>query len=160
MVDYYGLPKDGPGAWPGRAEAPALTFDRRADCVEQELLEDVFAAMGPDFDPRRFIPYVVMHEFEGLLFSDPVRFGTSIGKPELAPQLQSIRNQFTTPEEINDSPDTAPSKRVLALMPGYEKPLYGVLAVIDLGIQVIRRECPLFGNWITRLEKWPQLLTQ
>jgi hypothetical protein len=38
--------------------------------VEDALLGEVIEAMGGRFDPRRFVPFVVMHEFEGLLFSD------------------------------------------------------------------------------------------
>lgn len=82
--------------------------------------------MGSAYAAQRFIPFIVMHEFEGLLFSDCERFGRGIGHPELAPQFQIIRDLFATPEEINDSPLTAPSKRIEALLPGYEKPLLGV----------------------------------
>ena len=46
-----------------------------------------------------------MHEFEGLLFSDPGRFAGGIGRSDLEAELQAIRDGFTTPEEINDSPD-------------------------------------------------------
>ena len=114
MVDYYGLPH----TWPGRANAPSLPFLDRASVVERELLRDVSNALGSGSDPSRFMPYIVMHEFEGLLFSDPDGFGLGIGRSDLSPKLRAIRNAFGTPEEINDSPDTAPSKRVEVLMPG------------------------------------------
>lgn len=58
-----------------------------------------------------------------------------------------------TPEEINDSSDTAPSKRLQILIPGYQKPLMGVLAALEIGLETIRRECPLFANWIKKLEQ-------
>ena len=90
------------------------------------------------------MPYIVMHEFEGLLFSDPDGFGLGIGRSDLSPKLRAIRNAFGTPEEINDSPDTAPSKRVEVLMPGYQKPLNGVQAAQEVGLDAIRGECPLF----------------
>lgn len=96
----------------------------------------------------------MMHEFEGLLFSDCTRFAESIGRPELAGQFQSIRNSFTSPEEINDSPLTAPSKRVEALVAGYEKPLLGALAVLGIGLETIRQECPHFRTWMEQLEQW------
>ena len=148
MVDYYGLPT----TWPGRAKAPALPFPDSAGSVEREILDDVSGELGDSFDRRRFIPYVVMHEFEGLLFSDPEGFGRSIGKGDLTPSFQAIRNEFDTPEQINDSPDTAPSKRVLDLVPGYQQPLLGTLAAQDIGLDAIRRECPQFSDWIERLE--------
>lgn len=33
---------------------------------------------------RRFIPYVQMHEFEGLLFSDPSQLAAALGEQDLA----------------------------------------------------------------------------
>jgi hypothetical protein len=108
--------------------------------------------MGSRFDARRFIPFVVMHEFEGLLFSDCAAFSRGIGRPGLESGFQGIRDQFPTPEEIDDSPVTAPSKRVEALMPEYEKPLFGVLAILEIGLARIRAECPHFNGWLARLE--------
>ncbi len=155
MVDYYGLPQTGGKAWPGRAEAEALTFEQRAKSVEDALLTDVCREMDRNFDASRFIPFVVMHEFEGLLFSDCRLFAKGIEKPDLAPKFQAIRDQFSNPEEINDSPITAPSKRVQKLVPGYEKPFLGTLAVIEIGLDKIRHECPHFRSWIERLEALP-----
>ena len=155
MVDYYALPQTGARAWPGRKTAGALPFAQKAGTVERGLNEDIRSAMGDSFNPARFVPFVMMHEFEGLLFSDCERFGSGIGRPDLAEAFQTIRDQFATPEEINDSPITAPSKRVLQLMPGYEKPLLGPLAAIEIGLDTIRRECPHFREWMSRIEAWP-----
>ncbi len=154
MVDYYGLPQRGGKAWPGRAQAGALPCSRKAVTVQDALLADIRAELGGSFFPPRFLPYVMMHEFEGLLFSDCARFADGIGHPNLAPRFQAIRNDFDTPEEINDSPITAPSKRVEDLVPGYEKPLLGTLAVLEIGLDTIRAECPHFRGWLERLEAW------
>ena len=148
MVDYYGLPQ----TWPGRAKAPRQAFTDRAAAVESELLKDVSDELGGDFDQRRFVPYVVMHEFEGLLFSDAQGFARGLLMPELSSKLQAIRDEFATPEEINDSPETAPSTRVAGLIPRYQKPLMGVLAAQEIGIDTIRKECPLFAGWLAELE--------
>ena len=93
-----------------------------------------------------------MHEFEALLFSDCDRFGQGIDRPELTPRFQEIRDQFATPEEIDDSPDTAPSKRVAELVPGYQKPLMGSLAARNIGLDAILSACPHFGRWLELLE--------
>jgi hypothetical protein len=156
MVDYYALPQTGARAWPGRERAGALPFAYKAAAVESDLSEDIRISMGESFNPHRFLPFVMMHEFEGMLFSDCRSFANGIGQPELSNALQAIRNQFATPEEINDSPITAPSKRVLQLIPHYDKPLYGTLAAIAIGLDTIRRECPHFREWLTKLEAWPQ----
>ena len=156
MVDYYALPKTGDKAWPGRETSGMLSFSRKAATVEDALMEDICQEMGAGFDARRFIPFVMMHEFEGLLFSDCEGFSRGIGLPELANEFQAIRDQFSSPEEINDSPVTAPSKRVKGLVQGYEKPLMGTLAILEIGLDAVRRECPHFREWLDRLEAWPQ----
>lgn len=154
MVDYYALPQTGDKAWPGRAAAGTQLFPYKAKTVEQALNADLFQEMGEDFNPNRFIPFVMMHEFEGMLFSDCKRFGNGIGRPDLVPALQQIRDIFSTPEEINDSPETAPSKRVANLVEGYQKPFHGNLAALSIGLGVIRRECLHFNDWLTSLENW------
>ena len=156
MVDYYALPQSGERAWPGRSQAGALPFPQKSAAVENALLEDLCQEMGDNFNPNRFVPFIMMHEFEGLLFSDCERFGRGIGRPDLTAQFQAIRDQFASPEEINDSPQTAPSKRVAALVAGYEKPLLGTLAVLEIGLDPIRRQCPHFDGWVSRLEAWPR----
>jgi hypothetical protein len=156
LVDYYGLPQTGARAWPGRESAGLLLYPKKAFTVEQALSEDLRREMGEAFHPDRFIPFVMMHEFEGLLFSDCVRFSVGIGRPDLKAAFQEVRDQFSSPEEINDSPVTAPSKRVERLVPGYQKPLLGTLAVLEIGLDAICRECPHFREWLQRLEKWPK----
>ena len=84
--------------------------------------------------------------------SDCAAFSHGIGRSDLEAGFRKIRAQFATPEEINDSPDTAPSKRVEALAPGYQKPLQGLLAVLEIGLARIRGECPHFDGWLKQLE--------
>lgn len=155
LVDYYALPSTGPNAWPGREAATTLPHSQKAQTVQDSLLADICHTMGETFDARRFVPFVIMHEFEALLFSDCDRFSKAIGLPALAPQFRDIRESFGSPEEINDSPVTAPSKRIVALAPGYQKPLMGVLAILEVGLNTIRRECPHFRAWLECLERAP-----
>jgi len=152
MVDYYALPQHGHGAWPGRHHAGGLPFQQKAPTVQNALSVDIVKDMGPAFLPTRFIPYVMMHEFEGLLFSDCKAFADSIGCANLQSEFQRIRDRFSTPEEINDSPITAPSKRVEALVRNYQKPLMGTFAALAIGLNKIRQECSLFDVWVTALE--------
>lgn len=158
MVDYYGLPASGDAAWPGRKAATHLQFAQKAASIEAALLADIRQVMGKNFDLRRFVPYVMMHEFESLLFSDCRQFADSIGQPQLAHSFQLIREQFSSPEEINDSPTTAPSKRILDVVPNYRKPLQGNRAILEIGLDKIRAECPHFNSWINRLEGCAQII--
>jgi hypothetical protein len=152
MVDYYGMPGDATKArvWLGRHEAAALPLGKRGGHVESALAVDI---RRESRDARRFIPFVVMHEYEALLFSDCAKFAGGIGRSDLAGEFQKIRDQFDSPEEINDSPVTHPSQRVINLVPEYQKPLFGNLAVLEIGFEPICRECSQFRAWLERLER-------
>ena len=152
MVDYYGLPTGKSTQWPGRVEAKSKPFSARADTVQQAIEQDVRDGMSGDFNPSRFIAYVSMHEFEALLFSDCDAFAQSIGLPAVAPELQRVRDLFDDPEQIDDSRETAPSKRILHLIPTYHKVAMGSVAIQDIGLHNIRSQCPNFHHWLTRLE--------
>jgi hypothetical protein len=152
IVDYYGMPQGEHDGWPGRQTTGILTSEQMAQRVEDAIHQDVVREMGPRFDARRFVPFVMMHEFEGLLFSDCGVFCRLISRSDLEPQLRTIRDSFPTPEDINDSPLTAPSKRLLKLIPTYDKIFWGVTAALEIGLDRIRRECPHFNNWLSELE--------
>jgi hypothetical protein len=148
LVDFYGLPGD----FPGKSEAATKQTSReKAICVKDMLREGLEAKLG-SHAMRRFVPYVQMHEFEALLFSAPQKFAKGINQESLAEDLRRIREQFETPEDINDSSETAPSKRIIKIFPGYEKPLNGSQAAGEIGLDIIRDECPLFDEWIIALE--------
>ena len=151
MVDYYGMPRN----WPGRGMVPpsGATPSHIADPIEQGMLDAVVSEMGSGFNTGRFVPYVMMHEFEAMLFSDCNRLAIGIGRPTLARRLQAIRDGFDTPEDIDDSPDSAPSKRIEGLVGRYQKPYLGTAAALAIGLEAIRGECPHFAGWVARLER-------
>lgn len=148
LFDFYGLPPKFPGKAAARRKRSHVD---QAQCVLEAVTAELRTELGEQ-PLRRFIPYVQMYEFEGLLFSDPNRFAEAINETALAEDFRLIRDEFTTPEEINDDPQTAPSKRISSLFHGYEKPLYGTLAAIEIGLDAIRQQCPLFDRWVKRLE--------
>jgi len=149
FLDFYGLPTD----FPGKQDANTKTnSESKAACLLSALKDALQADLG-DEPLRRFIPYVQMYEFEGILFSDIQALAKGICQEALAPRFNVIRNKFDTPEEINDSPETAPSKRIQKLFPGYDKPSHGSLAAIEIGLEAIRRECPLFNGWLKQIEQ-------
>ena len=148
FFDFYGLNPD----FAGKKEAVLEESTKsKAETVERALLLIVEKAVGEDAC-RRFLPYVQMHEFEGLLFSDPHKLASGILAEKLTSDFCEIRSKFQSPEDINDSPETAPSKRILSLMPKYEKPLYGSLAALEVGLDRIRAECSRFDAWLSNLE--------
>jgi hypothetical protein len=151
MLDFYGL---GPG-FPGRPLADRLTKLDQVAQLEAAIKEDI-CRLVPDLRPDlRFLPYIQLHEYEGLLFSDPPVFASAINQPQLSTAFQRVRDNFPTPEDINDDPATAPSKRVLHFYPGYRKVLHGTRAAIEVGVGTMRRECPHFEDWLDRIEALP-----
>ena len=89
LVDYYGMPGDQRRAqsWPGRQEAAVLPFWEKGNHVESALVVEIDRELR---DTRRFIPFVVMHEFEAVLFSDCEKFATAIGRSDLRAELNGV----------------------------------------------------------------------
>ncbi len=142
MVDYYGMPT----SWPGRETAAG-----NPEAIEQAILASISAEMGEGFNPARFIPYVQMHEFEALLFSDPKILAAGLESVEES-GIRQIKDQFANPEEIDDSQQTAPSKRIVRLDRSYQKVTDGVVIAKKIGLNLMRAECPHFNQWIGKLE--------
>jgi hypothetical protein len=149
LFDFYGLPSD----FPGREKAQTMTnIEEKAQCVTQYLVDALRENKISADSLRRFIPYVQMYEFEGLLFSDCHSLASAIDQQSLATKFQAIREGFSTPEDINNSKINAPSKRILKIYRSYNKPIHGSLAIIEIGLDTIRRECKLFDRWLQQLE--------
>ena len=142
-----------PTSWPGRSQAGQVLHSNKAQLVEKSLRDDISQTMGGSFNTSRFIPYIQLYEFEGLLFSDPATVCEVLRAPGKVERIQKVRDAFVTPEEINDSPTTAPSKRLESLFADYRKRLHGLIAASRIGIQQMRKECPHFDAWITSLEE-------
>lgn len=134
LVDFYG-------------------FRRKGNKTVDELEEALRQQLGHLWHPQKVFPYIQLHEFEGLLFSDVDAFTKLIGISHTSIQaLRNIRLQFKTPEDINDNKDTAPSKRIEKVIPRYKKTVDGPLLAMEIGLVKIRAECPRFNGWVTSLE--------
>ncbi len=136
LVDFYGFKDKG---------------DRSVEQLElavQGAAEDRIG--GQD---ERVAPYVQVHEFEGLLFSNVEAFALL---PEVVPRavgaLAEIRSRFESPEDINDNQLTSPSHRIQGEISAYRKRAHGPLIAEEITLEVIRSECPRFDNWVRRLE--------
>ncbi|WP_414620649.1 DUF4276 family protein [Calothrix sp. CCY 0018] len=140
MFDMYALPNDFPGS---SSLAKINEPLQKAEFLEREI--------GKDIGHKNFIPNLIVHEFEGLLYSNPQAFAEWFDETAVS-ILQAERNAFSSPEHINDSPLTAPSKRIRNSCQGYDKPLHGSLLAIDIGLDKIRLECQHFNKWLLRIE--------
>ncbi|MBN2314141.1 MAG: DUF4276 family protein [Sedimentisphaerales bacterium] len=147
LVDFYGLPRN----WPGRKNADSCkTYLEKATSVEKALLADICAQLGSSFNESRFFPYVQMHEFEALLFSNTSVLAGNDSK--ISEQLTHVLQSFSCPEEINDNYDTCPSRRIKQHIENYVKTVDGIVIAQKIGLQTMREKCPHFNEWITKLE--------
>jgi len=155
MLDVYGLGR----GFPGTPFPPDLSNIAKVMHLEQAIKAEICAVV-PELRPDlRFLPYLQLHEYEGLLFSDPSAFAAAINQPHLAQRFHALRDAFPTPEDINDGPGTAPSKRIIQAYHSYRKVLHGTIAARAIGIEAMRRECTHFRDWLERLEALAELPT-
>lgn len=140
MIDFYGLPDD----FPGMAQMPTGNPYGQVAYLEQAFAEDMGTA--------RFRPFLVLHEYEALLFSQPEMIADVFPGQEVGPVLQDARNRFASPEEINQGRDTHPAARIQACIRGYKKPFHGVTIAQRIGLSQIRRQCRHFEQWVAWLE--------
>lgn len=148
LLDLYGLDT----SFPGLSEAlhkPELSA--KVSHLNAALHAALIGYIG--CRPERFIPHIQPYEFEGLLFANTEALAqVEPGWRAKAQELATVRAQFETPEHINNSYETKPSRRLEQLLsPGYKKTRHGPLAAQQIGLEVMERECPHFHDWVQRL---------
>lgn len=148
MLDYYGLPRD----YPGRANPVGVTPSQLAGHVETAIKEDIYLKLPATFREDRFFPHLQMHEFEAMLYSDPFSLAKTLMAPGIEADFKTILDECGEPEAIDDSPVTAPSKRIKKLVPSYQKVQDGLLAAKRITLETIRGKCPHFNQWLTKIE--------
>jgi hypothetical protein len=138
MVDLYGLPADVPGYDESRLISDPI---QKAQFLQNELKSDL--------GHWRFLPYVQLHEFEALLFSDPDSFFAAFpDEVDAVAAITRIRRTVTSPEHIDDGADTAPSRRICDLFPQYTKTVHGPIIARRIGLPKMRQECAHFNAWL------------
>jgi len=141
MIDYYQLPASFPGM-----EAAEIVNTRDI----HQRIQKLQTALEQDMAHNNLIAYYQLHEYEALLFCEPDKFSTWLDNAPTE-QLNTIKQQFDTPEHINT--ELAPSKRIEALAPHYNKVLHGPMIAEDIGLPALREQCPHFHHWLTRIEE-------
>jgi hypothetical protein len=151
FVDYYAL-KEWPGLEEIKANKSNMILSSIADTLETSCKKEIGNICNAD---RRFIPYIVMHEFEALLFSNPEILAKHIKvKKDL---IDKILIKCGEPEAINNSPQTAPSKRLESWDSSFRKTGTGIAIAEEIGIDTIRQKCPLFDKWLAKIESLAEL---
>lgn len=154
MFDYFRIDSK----WPGldavnqkRNKGTILCPTSIAKILESNMLENINKQF-PDCNVKsRFVPYIEMHEFEALLFSNANILAENIGvEVEVVNKILHSYNE--NPEEINETPANAPSKKIEQLFPAYRKIADGKTIASAIGIAQIREKCIHFNDWLVRLE--------
>lgn len=146
MIDLYALYSD----FPGMEQASSLQAypGRRVGALEQ--------AFASDIGDARFIPHLQLHEYEACLLVDPAQFALFYDHAATGiERLTQLVNNYSSPELVNDGPETAPSKRIIREFPQYSrgKTIVGPQMAELIGMPAIRSKCPHFDAWITKLEQ-------
>lgn len=148
LIDYYGLyTKHSFPNW-SICEAIANKVDRMV------ALE---TAMSNDIDEtyrHRFIPYLQLHEFEGLLFNDINIIYSQVPPADIVNEAELVKTfaQYDNPEMINNIRTTSPSHRLQRIIKGYNKVVYGSILSEAIGLERMRAKSPRFNEWVTKLE--------
>ncbi|WP_313163956.1 DUF4276 family protein [Sedimentibacter sp.] len=138
MFDYYAMPDNTP-----EIHHKDSDIYKQIEYIENKITEDI--------NHYNCFFGLMLHEFEGLLFSSPQSFEliTDINTTNI---IQDIRDSFDSPEHINNSVETAPSKRLEKLIPNYSKIRNGTIISKEIGIDRLMEECKHFSDWIEKIK--------
>lgn len=147
MFDFYALPCDFPGY--EKSKSVADTHQRL------RIIEEAFAE---DIGKESFIPYIQLHEFEALVFCglDKLQSEYPDCKKGIKLLKDILERYNNDPEAIDNSPHTAPSKRIIKALQGkynYNKSQSGAAVTKNVGIETLRTKCRHFDQWISKIEK-------
>ncbi len=135
FIDFFKLPTN----------TPKYSADvHQIDTIEEAISENI----GSSF----LIPYIQKHEFEALLFADMAGFELVVDDNSSIQQLQQIIDDYPNPEDINNNPATAPSKRLQQIF-NYHKVSDSDLIADMIGLQKIIEKCPRFAQWLETIRE-------
>lgn len=143
-LDFHALP----GNFPGYQNTNDPVRDARS--IEAGLK----SAFKDDF---RLFPYIQLHDFEALLFSDVEGFQRmGLCDESGTGRLKSVLEEFASPEHINHG--QPPAHRIKSVIPSYRKRINGPTVAQDIGLEKIRSSCYHFAEWFNSLVLYAQKL--
>ena len=148
MVDYYRLPDDFPGY------EDLTKFNRDIDRVIhlERSMKGYFLSSLPDYPKDFFIPYIQVHEFEALFFSDLAKLKRYYLNEVDQNGIDSLIKDTNglEPEDIDSGEDTAPAKRLEKNI-AYHKGSSIVIPLGEIGIERMRERCSHFNDWVEQI---------
>ena len=104
---------------------------------------------------KKLIPYIQKYEFETLLFSAPFYYEEYFDDTSAKTEIENIIDSCGGIENINNSKETAPSKRIDKLFDKYneqyDKVFHGASIADDIGLNIILEKCIRFENWVNTI---------
>jgi len=127
------------------------------DGIDNISVDELEQKMAELFNNRKFIPYVQKYEFETLLFSNPSYYEEYFSNPKATADMQNIIDSCGgNIEDINNSKETAPSKRIIKFFDNYDetfdKVFHGYSIIEEIGLNKIIEQSPRFAQWIDKIE--------
>ena len=121
--------------------------------TDGKSVDELTAEISIHFNNDYYVlPYIQMHEIEALWFSDINKIAEKMNASnKQLRELQAIINNYPNPEDINNSKETAPSKRLETIFAGYDKPIDGAKIAQEIPIELYMEKCPRFKKWINNL---------
>jgi hypothetical protein len=149
MIDHYAI--NSATKLPDYPNCAGIEYvEQRISCMEQSLVKEVNSIK----EYRYFIPNIVRHEMETLLFANPQE-GFALEKSGIQQDIINICSQFSSIEDINCTPQGAPSKRLIEIYKKHNQKYDKVAVGVDIaeltGIEDMLQKCPRFKSWIDKL---------
>ncbi len=149
LIDHYGI----------NSEKKLPNYDicrqeqdiaNRITCMENSLAEAV-KEIAPHY--RYFIPNIIRHEMETLWFADAEGF--DLEKEGIKRAVAEICESFIEIEDINHTPEGAPSKRLIKIYEEnnekYRKVDDGIMIAELIGIETMLAKAPRFKAWVDKI---------
>ena len=135
FIDFYRLKNKG---------------NKKVSELEEEIKKEFYK--DNKYKNKNLIPYIQMHETEALWFSDinaiiQVKNANKKQKEDLSKIIEKYKN----PEDINDSYETAPSKRLENIFGDYSKVIDGKEISNKISINIFIEKCPRFSKWVNEI---------
>lgn len=151
MIDHYGINSE--RKLPGYEECiKGKDMEGRIAKMEEKINE-VVQKIKPY---RFFIPHLQRHEFETLLFAKPNE-GFYLYDKKIKEEIIELCKSFPSIEDINHTPQGAPSKRLEKIFTKYNDRYEKVTEAVDIAeltsIPSMMEQCPHFKNWIETIIK-------
>jgi hypothetical protein len=149
MIDHYGINSE--QKLPGYVECVRQADVETRIVMMESKLNEAVQAIKPY---RFFIPYIQRHEMETLLFSYP-ESGFDLEDEKIKNAVLDICAEFDSVEDINCTPQGAPSKRLERVFKENNKRYNKGADAVDIaeltGITSMIEKCVHFQIWIATI---------